>query len=139
MKAFIDTNVLIDFLAERHPHYQASAILFELAANKKLEIVYSSISVANAFYILRKHYSCTQLSDVFEAQRCIAQICGVSSNNTYDAIKEHRDDGEDSIQHQSAISANCNVILTRNIKDFSRSTLSVMSPEEFLDKYFDNL
>lgn len=32
--------------------------------------------------------------------------------------------------------AGCDCILTRNTKDFSKSKLSVMTSEEFLDKYF---
>lgn len=36
MKVFLDTNVLIDFMAERQG-YLAAAVLFELAVNRELE------------------------------------------------------------------------------------------------------
>jgi len=137
MKVFIDTNVLIDFLAVRHQHYQAAAVLFELATVRKLNITYSTLSVANAFYILRKYYPNNTLTEVFESQRSIAEICSVTAEDTYNALSEKWDDVEDSIQNQSAISSNCEFILTRNVKDFSKSSLNVMTPEEFLDKYFD--
>lgn len=82
MKAFLDINVLIDFLAERHPHYHASAVLFELAKQGLLSLTYSSLTVANAFYILRREYRAEQLCTVFERQRNIAEICGISSSDT---------------------------------------------------------
>ena len=49
MKVFIDTNILIDFMAVRQPHYQTAAALFALADMKELQLAYSSLSVANSF------------------------------------------------------------------------------------------
>lgn len=136
MRIFIDTNVLIDFMAIRHPFYQSAAALFSLAEMKELQLVYSSTTVANSFYILRKHYSNIQLAEALENQKDVAEICGVSSADIYSALSAKWDDGEDSIQHQSALSAGCDCILTRNVQDFEMSKLPVMTPEEFLDKYF---
>lgn len=136
MKVFIDTNVLIDFMAVRQPYYQAAAALFALAEMNEIELLYSSTTVANSFYILRKNYSSTQLAEAFENQRGVAKICGTSSQDVYSALSARWDDGEDCIQYQSALSAGCDFILTRNVKDFSNSKLSVMTPKEFLDKYY---
>lgn len=136
MRVFIDTNILIDFMAVRQPYYQAAAALFALAEINELQLVYSSITVANTFYLLRKSYSSTQLAEAFENQKTVAEISGVSSSDVYAALTARWDDGEDSIQHQSALSAECDFILTRNKKDFEQSYVPVMTPEEFLDEYF---
>lgn len=136
MRVFIDTNILIDFMAVRQPHYQTAAALFALAEMNELQLVYSTTTVANSFYILRKSYSSTQLAEAFENQKDVAEICGVSSNDVYSALAARWADGEDSIQHQSALSAGCDYILTRNKKDFEQSHVPVMTPEEFLDKYY---
>lgn len=136
MKVFIDTNVLIDFMAVRHPHYQSAAALFALAEIGEIQLVYSSTTVANSFYILRKNFSSMQLAEAFENQRSVAEIVGVSSSDVYKAIAERWDDAEDSIQHQSALSAKCDCILTRNTKDFVKATIPIMTPEEFLERYY---
>lgn len=136
MRVFIDTNILIDFMAVRQPYYQAAAALFALAASNVLQLVYSTTSVANSFYILRKSYSSTQLAEAFENQKDVAVICDVSSSDVYNALAAKWDDGEDSIQYQSALSAECDYILTRNKTDFELSSIPVMTPEEFLDKYY---
>lgn len=135
MKAFLDTNVLMDFMAERQG-YPAAAALFELAANRELELTYSALTVANAFYILRKQYTDIELAEAFEMQQLIVEICGVSSQDVNMAMKERWTDGEDAIQYHSALSSHADVILTHNTSDFQRSSLTVMTPEDFLDKYF---
>lgn len=136
MRVFIDTNVLIDFMAVRQPYYHPAAVLFALAEMGELQLVYSSTTVANSFYILRKAYSSKQLAEAFENQKGVVEISGVSSSDVYSALSARWNDGEDSIQCQSALSAKCDCILTRNTKDFELSTIPIMTPEEFLDKYF---
>lgn len=135
MKVFLDTNVLIDFMAERQG-YLAAAALFELAANGELELTYSVLTVANAFYILRKQYTNIELAEAFEAQQSVVSICGISSQDVSKALNDRWLDGEDAIQYHSALSSRSDVILTHNTKDFQRSSLAVMTPEGFLDKYF---
>lgn len=41
-------------------------------------------------------------------------------------------DLEDSMQHQSAVSSGLDYIVTRNIKDFEKSDIPAVTPEEFL-------
>lgn len=135
MKAFLDTNVLIDFMAERQG-YPAAAALFELATNRKLELTYSTLTVANAFYILRKQYTDIELAEAFEVQQTVVDICGVSSQDVILALKDRWTDGEDAIQYHSALSSKADAILTHNTNDFQQSSLAVMTPEDFLDKYF---
>lgn len=135
MKVFLDTNVLIDFMAER-PGFPAAAALFELASNGELELTYSALTVANAFYILRKQYTDIELAEAFEMQQSAVSICGVSSQDVRKALKERWSDGEDAIQYHSALSSQADVILTHNTNDFQCSSLAVMTPEDFLDKYF---
>lgn len=136
MKIFLDTNVLIDFLAERQPFYFAAASLFDYAKSGELSLSFSSISVANSFFILRKFYSSQELSKAFIDLRSYVDICGISSTDVYNALTANWQDGEDCIQYQAALSANCDIIITRNPEDFKKSNIPVMQPEEFLDLYF---
>lgn len=93
MRIFIDTNVLIDFMAVRQPYYQSAVALFALAEMGEEELVYSPITVANAFYILRKDYSGEQLATAFQNQRGVAEICGCSTEDVYSALSAKWDDG----------------------------------------------
>ena len=54
-KVFIDTNVLIDFLGEREPFYDAAARIVSRADRKEIELMVSSLSYATASYILMRY------------------------------------------------------------------------------------
>ncbi|HFB61523.1 MAG TPA: PIN domain nuclease, partial [Bacteroidetes bacterium] len=41
-------------------------------------------------------------------------------------------DFEDALQYFSALRAECDIIITRNAKDFKKSRIAVMTPDEFL-------
>ena len=98
--------------------------------------MYSALTVANVFYILRKQYTAIELAEAFEMQQSVASVCNVSSKDVCKALEERWSDGEDAIQYQSALSTHVDMILTHNIDDFQQSSLAVLTPEEFLDKYF---
>lgn len=53
-KVFVDTEVILDLLARRIPHFHFSAVLFTFAEMKKLELYTTPLILANTFYILRK-------------------------------------------------------------------------------------
>ncbi|MFM7106548.1 MAG: type II toxin-antitoxin system VapC family toxin [Flavobacteriales bacterium] len=54
---FLDTNVIIDTLADRKPFSKAGANLFEYAEKGKINLFISSLTYANIYHIIRK--SCT--------------------------------------------------------------------------------
>ncbi len=60
------------------------------------------------------------------------------SDMTAAVNNEAFDDLEDSMQHQSSVATNINYIVTRNTKDFKGSTVSAITPEEFLELVHKN-
>lgn len=66
----------------------------------------------------------------------ILQIFNVSTVSRVvleDALKNGFKDYEYGVLYQSAIHANLETIITRNQKDFTKSSLPVYSPDDFLD------
>ena len=53
-KVFVDTNILIDLLADRPPFSKYAIEIFDLAERKKVELFTSSHSFATTHYILKK-------------------------------------------------------------------------------------
>ena len=49
-KVFVDTDVILDLLARRIPHFHFSAVLFTFAEMKKLELYTTPLILANTFY-----------------------------------------------------------------------------------------
>ncbi len=127
---FIDTNVIIDFLADRTPFSEYAAILFQLAKEHKIKIFISAISFINTYYILRKVTSHKKaLSLISEIEGYV----GVQETNRIiiqKAIKSGFNDFEDAIQYFSAVQlGEIDIIATRDLKGFKKSELPVLSPE----------
>jgi len=127
---FIDTNVIIDFLADRIPFSDYAAILFQLAKDNKIKVHISAISFNNTYYILRKVTSHKKALSLISE---IEDYVGVQETNRTiirKAIKSDFNDFEDAIQYYSAIQiGNIDIITTRDLKDFKKSELPVLSPE----------
>ncbi|HYX07528.1 MAG TPA: PIN domain-containing protein [Bacteroidales bacterium] len=127
---FIDTNVIIDFLADRTPYSDYAAILFQLAKDNKIKVHVSAISFNNTYYILRKVTSHKKALSLLSE---IEGYVGVQETNRtiiQKAIKSNFQDFEDAIQYFSALQiGNINIITTRDLKDFKKSELPVLSPD----------
>jgi predicted nucleic acid-binding protein len=54
---FMDTNVVIDFLADRQPFSLHAARLFDLTIHGQVSIYISAVSYNNIYYILRQSLS----------------------------------------------------------------------------------
>jgi predicted nucleic acid-binding protein len=51
---FIDSDVILDLLAQREPFYDRAAELFTFAYNNKMKLYTTAVVLANVFYILQK-------------------------------------------------------------------------------------
>lgn len=137
MKIFIDTNVLLDVLAERRPFYDASAEIINLFEMEQAEGFISAMSFNNTHYILRKRIGKSRalkamrtLLDTFNVVSLDEKILSRTGNSGFG-------DFEDGIQFFSAIRSNADYLLTRNVKDFPHKDIPVITPEEFLKLKLD--
>lgn len=131
--SFIDTDVIIDFLIDRKPFSREAAIIFTLIEQKKLKGYSSSLTFSNLYYVLRKIESHNKVISKLEILSKMVGILRVEEQTIKNALASGFSDFEDSIQYFSAIdSKKIDVIITRNIKDFKKSEIPVMTPGDFL-------
>ena len=136
MKVFLDTNVIIDFYAQREEFYRPASIIIDLAKRKELEIVVSATTFVNAFYILRKKYDLTSLYDSMQGLFSLCQTTPMDKEIISKALSAKWSDFEDCTQYLSASTISADIIVTRNPSDFSQSEIKVSTPIEFLNLYF---
>ena len=132
MKVFLDTNVVIDFYDQRDEFYYPAAIIFDLAYKGKIQLYVSATTFVNAFFLLRKSYS---RADLYKSMTSLASLCiitGIDSDIIKRCLSLERKDFEDSVQYESALLHQVDVIVTRNIKDFKDFASNVQSPTDFL-------
>ncbi len=132
-KVFLDTNVLLDYLAARSPFDIGAAKLFERAESGQIEILVSTLSICNISYILRKLSPSTNVTHLLFDFTRLCTLTNVDANVIADAIASDFSDFEDAVQHFSAVRhGGVHFILTRNVSDFGNSLIEVSSPDEYL-------
>lgn len=136
MRVFVDTNVLIDVLAQRQPFYEDSAALWTLSERRTITGLVSVLTFTNTFYIVRR------LTDLKTARRALTLIrdafipvaCDGDIINR--AIASKLGDFEDAVQYISATQIGVDCIVSRNIIHFPASGhCPVLTPAEFLAAY----
>lgn len=65
----------------------------------------------------------------------MCEITDVDKNIIKKSLEEERKDFEDSVQYESSLPYDVDVIITRNQKDFKDFACNVQSPEEFLESF----
>jgi predicted nucleic acid-binding protein len=130
---FIDTNVVIDFLADRRPFSLDAARIFNLAASDGVRIYISAVSYNNIYYVLRQSLSNDSTIKLLEELEDLTEIVDVTGNIIRKSLKTDFKDYEDAIQYNCALSIpEINFIVTRNTKDFKKSSIPILSPDEAL-------
>ena len=136
IRAFLDTNVVIDLLAKREPFYKEAVKIFTLAYNQKILLFISPLTYANAAYILRKN-GAEQVRLLLRNLRQLSLITEYDETVVDRSLSSNFKDFEDALQYYSALTKNVDVIITRNLKDFVDVTCPVLSPDEFLSRYYE--
>lgn len=130
---FIDTNILIDFFADRMPFSLDAAKLFNYSFKKKIKIYISAVSYNNIYYILRQSFSHIETIKMLSELNEWTDIIDVSKDVIKKALKSEFKDFEDAIQYNCAKSINkIDFIVTRDTKDYKTSSLPILTPKEAL-------
>lgn len=131
MKAFVDTNIILDVLLKREGYVEAAKVLLAGGQDKGM-LCTSVLSMANVVYILRKKLQGNALYvELGKLSKFVIPV-GLSAEDYEQALQLKAKDFEDALQYFCALSNECTAIITRNKKDFKYSTIKVLSPEEFL-------
>ena len=134
MRILIDTNVILDALTGRQPHFDDSDKIIKLCADKEVQGYLAAHSISNIFYILRKDLSIEDRRTVLLNLCEILEVEGVDSRKVKSALNRGDfKDLEDCIQDECAAAIKADYIVTRNKKDFENSTVPAILPQEFLD------
>jgi predicted nucleic acid-binding protein len=131
---FIDTNILIDFIADRRPFGEKAARLFQAAEDGKIKLYIASLSFWNTHYALKKYLTEAEIRKIFLELFELLDIIPHTKQMLTTAAKSSHKDFEDALQMAAAESvSDVTGIVTRNLRDFKKSSLSVLLPEQALE------
>ena len=129
---YLDTNIVLDLLAERMPFYTEAAKLFSLADKKKLKLSISSLCLADAHFILSRQNPEIEVRKVLRKFKVLVNVLPLDDKITDLALNSDFKDFEDAIQYFTAIENDQDLIITRNQHDFKESKIPVMTAGEFI-------
>jgi len=140
MKIIIDTNVILDVFQNREPFVMYSSKVLRLVETKQLKGYITANSVTDIHYILNRSIKDKEkLYSVLDILLKLVEIIDVTAKDIKKAFHSKANDFEDELISVCAERSNIDYIVTRNIKDFSHSSVPAITPEDFLTKYFDEL
>ena len=134
-RLLVDTNVIFDLLAKRQPYDVESRQLFSMADTKIVELVVSGLSLVNIHYILNELMKIKESRTIIRKFKVLVSTFELNDKIIELALNDNNfKDFEDGIQYYTALESQCELIITRNLKDFKNSTIPVFSPKEYLSK-----
>ena len=134
MKILIDTNVILDMLFNRKGCEDAKKVFLKSETDENRNYITAS-AVTDLFYIIRKESrdidkTYELLGNIFK----LVSVLAVTENDILEAFGEKWKDFEDCVQFTIAQNNKMDFIITNNKKDYINAAISVLSPQEFLEK-----
>jgi predicted nucleic acid-binding protein len=138
MKTVIDTNVVLDVLCNRKPFCEDAARIVALSELNVFESYVSASAVTDIYYILSKtHNKDSAIASIKKILKTI-KVASVLGDIIYKALDIGWDEFEDSVQYLVGEHLRADFIIARNKKDFVNSSISVVTPSQFLDMLLSN-
>ena len=135
MKLFIDTNVVLDLLQYREPWIHDTLVLFQLAKEKRVELIVTDLTFVNVVYIAGKNVDKKKLNETLVGLKKFLTIVPIGDACIEQALSGNFADFEDAVQCFAAKREKVDYILSRDEKGFYMSEIPVMNVTEFLNSY----
>ena len=136
---FVDTDVLLDVVIKRPEFYEHSFQIIQWIEQKRIEAYVTPMTISTIYYLIRKELSHLQALSIIEKLMVIFNVVNIDKMGIMGALNSDFKDFEDAMQNYSAMSnPQIETLITRNVKDYRCSELSIMTPTGFIS-YFNTL
>ncbi len=133
MKALIDTNVIVDAMTSREPWKESAEKIFLMAAYQAMDAYITASSAADIYYLVRKYlHSTEQAKQVMGKLYALMEILAVTGEECVDALASAVRDYEDAVIERTAVKAEMDYIITRNVKDYQDGMVKAILPDDFI-------
>jgi len=133
VKIIVDTNIVIDALTSREPWNKSAEKLFLLGANHIVDMYITANSATDIYYIIRKHLQNNQTAkQIMSKLFSLVGILDVTGMDCVEAVASPITDYEDAVLEKIAARENMEYIVTRNIRDYQKSVVKAILPDDFL-------
>ncbi len=136
MKVLVDTCVIIDLLQKRTPFFYNAYSIFIGLANYQFEGFITAKSVADIYYLMHHFlHDVTKTRKELDKLFKLFSVLDTTELDCKKALHSNLSDYEDALMVETALRCKVDCILTRNTKDFSKASIKMYSPEEFVNEF----
>ena len=132
----LDTDILIDVALDRRPHSGPASELLDRIEHGSENAYIAWHSVSNLYYLVAPSHGGMDARDfIVELTRFVAVATTDAEAIRY-AAELPMPDFEDAMQVAAARACGARHVVTRNVKDYERSPIRAISPQEALSGLF---
>lgn len=133
MRALIGTCIIIDALQNREPFAEGAKALFLAVANRHCSGFVTTKSITDIYYLLHRYtHSDKDTRSILNTLSRLFDILDTTGVDCRKAISADIADYEDAIMIETAIRSGMACIITRNLKDYSKASIPVYHPVDFI-------
>ncbi len=133
-RLFLDTNIPMDIYANRKERDAALALF----GRDDLQLSMSSHSLITLHFLLAKFLEKERAALEIRKLMGWVEVLDTTRAQIENSLNSEFSDFEDGVQHHCAVMGKCDLIITDNLKDFSKSNMPVMTARQFLMLKTDN-
>ena len=132
MRVIVDTNVVLDVLLAREPFAGTGAEVFVLVEQSSIEAALCATTVTTVDYLLTQSLPRNEARRALQALLGLFEVAPVNRAVLEGALGSRIEDFEDAVLEQAGLLVGAEAIITRNTKDFRRSSIKALDPTELL-------
>ncbi len=132
MRVLVDTNVVLDVLLDRRPFAEAATQVFALVEESRIEGFLCATTVTTVDYLLGQALPPREARAALQRLLGLFEIAPVNRPVLEQALRSDIADYEDAVIEQAARLISADAIVTRNLTDFVKSSVTAFDPPELL-------
>lgn len=136
LKLFLDTNIVVDYLNERAPHYEGARVIMIAGFAGEFELWISASQITDLIYILSDGEKAALVPKALEQLRAVREFINVRAVTDADIdkiLQTNWKDPEDALLYECALGLRCDAIITRDKLGIESNLIPVHNCEEFLE------
>ncbi len=130
----LDTDVLIDVALDRRPYSGAAADLLDIIESGAETACIAWHSVSNIYYLVAPTRGGLSTRDFIVELTGFVRVAMTNTEGIHYAATLPMTDFEDAMQVAAAHACGAQYIVTRNIRDYERSPIRAIRPQEALEQ-----
>lgn len=128
----LDTDVLIDIALDRRPHSGPASELLDRVESGSESACIAWHTVSNFYYLVASSQGGEKARDFIVDLTHFVRVAPTDTEALHYAAQLPMADFEDAMQVAAARSCGAQYIVTRNVRDFARSPIPAITPQQAL-------